>query len=181
MTEAIAPIPASVDNPESWAAIADLLTEETGNPPSVTPESLAGLVARAVPALFAADAARDTSCLHSLFAAQVIVQCARRAGYLSGATPRSASVHLVGAPPGEAGHPIVRAHVTIDVQDPSGTEAVERQFWDFEIRTQMTVAESGCESCGAPAQARDVFCRYCGHDLRGSSTVMLAVCALKLY
>jgi hypothetical protein len=98
MTEAIAPIPASVDNPESWAAIADLLTEETGNPPSVTPESLAGLGARAVPALFAADAARDTSCRHSLFAAQVIVQCARRAGYLSGATPRSASVHLVGAP-----------------------------------------------------------------------------------
>jgi hypothetical protein len=100
MTESIAPIPASIENPESWTAIADILTQETGDPPSITPESLTGLVARAVPALFAADAARDTSCLRSLFADQVIAQCARRAGHLSGATPRSASVHLVGAPPG---------------------------------------------------------------------------------
>jgi hypothetical protein len=181
MSVSVAPIPASIHNPQQWQSIAAALTRETGTAPAVTPESLTGLVGRAVPALFAADAAKDVSGLRGLFTDQVIAQCMRTAGGLGGGRPHSVSVHLVGAPPGDRTHPVIRAHVTIGVRDAEGRELVERQFWDFQLGAQVTVAASGCEGCGAPVQAGDVFCPYCGHDLRGVAAAPLAVCALKLY
>jgi hypothetical protein len=175
------PIAASIENPQDWPAISATLARETGTPPAVTPESLAALVGRAVPALFAADASRETAGLRGLFTDQVIAQCLRVAGGLGGAQPHSASVRLVGAPPSEAGHPVIRTHLRIGVRDPQGREIVERQFWDFQLGAQIMLTASLCESCGAPVRAGDVFCSYCGHDLRGLAAVPLAVCALKPY
>jgi hypothetical protein len=178
MTE---PITASIENPQDWASISATLAHGSGTPPAITPDSLAAVVGRAVPALFAADASRDTAGLRGLFTDQVIAQCLRTMGCLGGARPRSASVHLVGQLPSTAGHPVIRAHVMIDVRDAEGREIVERQFWDFQLGAQLTVAASACESCGGPVRAGDVFCVYCGHDLRGLAAVPLAVCALKFY
>lgn len=175
------PITATIENPQDWPAISARLLAETGTPPAVTPASLSTLVARALPALFAADASGDMAGLRGLFSDQVIAQCMRVAGGLGGAQPHSASVHLVGVPPTGAAGPVIRTHITINVRDTSGGEIVERQFWDFQPGAPLPVTASVCESCGAPVQLGEVYCDHCGHDLRGLAAVPLAVCGLKLY
>ena len=91
------PVPTTVDNPDVWREITSEYAAAAGVTPAVPLDAVAAMVGSAVPLVFAADASGDADLLRGTFADPVVAQCARFAGSLDGATPESATVHLVGA------------------------------------------------------------------------------------
>jgi len=176
----LAPIPVSIDNLAEWEAIAKQIASETGEPTVVTPELIVGMIASAVPLLFAADASKDTNVLRETFTGPVIAQCQRNAGCLSGQRPLSAVVDLIGAPRVE-GHTALRVHVTVDVEGADGSPSVNRQVWDLQLGAQVMVGQTTCPSCGAPLAEGELICGHCGTDVRSAVKVPLAVSRLELY
>lgn len=176
----LSPIPASIDNGTDWQAISQQLDSEAGLPTAITPEMVAGMLGSAVPLLFEADAAKDVNLLRGTFSDPVIAQCQRNLGCLEGGTPTSVAVHLVGAPMAE-GHPALRAHLSIQVQDAAGAQRVDSQFWDLQLGAQTTVGQSTCPNCGAPIVDGHLICQHCGADVRSVVEVPLVVSRLELY
>jgi ribosomal protein S27AE len=174
------PIPSSIENAGDWEAIARQIASQAGLPPVVTPDVLAGMIASAIPLLFEADAANNMNLLRGTFADQVIAQCQRNAGCLMGARPTSAVVHLVG-PHLEDGHPVLRAHISVQVEDPNGSQSVSSQFWDVQLEAQVTVEQASCPNCGAPLGKGELICGHCGTDVRTVSEVPLLVSRVELY
>lgn len=176
----LSPIPVSIDNPERWDEICGQILREAGLPTTLTPRLLTGLIADAVPLLFEADDTRDASILRGAFTDRVIAQCLRNAGCFRGAWPLSAVVHLVGVPAAD-GHPVVRAHIAIQVQDAGGERGVSAQFWDFRAGAQVTVGKSQCPNCGAAIDAGELICRHCQTDVRRIVDAAVVVNRLELY
>jgi hypothetical protein len=176
----LAPIPASIDNVADWEAIAQQIDSEAGLPTVVTPELLAGMLGSAVRLLFEADAAKDMNLLRGTFTDQVIAQCQRNVGSLQGGHPTSAVVHLIGAPRVD-GHPVLRAHLSVQVQGVDGGQSVNSQFWDLQLGAQATVGQPNCPHCGAPIANGHLICEHCGTDVRGVVEVHLVVNRLELY
>ncbi len=173
-------IPVSIDNCADWQEIAGQLSAEAGLPTVLTPELVQGMIGSAVPLLFAADAARDMDLLRGTFADQVIAQCQRNSGSLAGAQPTSAIMHLAGAPMID-GHPALRVHVAVQVQDAADGESVSSQFWDHQPGAQVTVGRPICPNCGAPIASGALICGHCGTDVRGVVKMPLVVSRLELY
>jgi hypothetical protein len=176
----VPPVAASIDNLDDWEPLAHQLNSETGLPTVVTPDLLVGMVGSAVALLFAADAAGNANLLRGTFTDSVIAQCARNAGSLLDAHPTAARIHLVGAHVVD-GHPVLRAHVAIEVQNTDGSQGAESQFWDLQLGTSVTVGESSCPRCGAPVGTGELICRHCQADVRSVVTVPLVVSRLALY
>lgn len=176
----LAAIPATIENEAGWERIAQQITAEGGTPTTLTPATIAGMLACAVPLLFAADAARDMSPLRGTFADTVIAQCQRNAGSLEGGQPASVRAQLVGTHLAE-GHPTLRAHLTIQLHGASDGQSASNQFWDLQLAAQATVAQSGCPNCGAPLATGELICAHCGADVRTVVAVPLIVIRLEIY
>jgi hypothetical protein len=176
----LAPIPASIDNPEAWEALAQQIAQATGMPPAVTPPLIVRMIGSAVPLLFEADAAGDANLLRGTFADPVVAQYARNLGQYTGAPPTSVVVHLVGSRVVE-GHPVVRAHLVIEVQRPNGERATDGQFWDLQLGGQLTVGQPDCPNCGAPVGDGELICGHCHTDVRSVVDVPIVVSRLELY
>jgi hypothetical protein len=176
----VSPIPASIDNVEDWKEIARQIASESGLPTVVTPELVAGMIGSAVPLLFEADAAKDMNLLRGTFTDPVIAQCQRNAGCLLGEQPISAVAHLVGVHKVD-GHPALRAHLSMQVQDADGNPSVNSQFWDLQLGAQVTVGQSQCPNCGAPIAKGELICGHCRTDVRSVVEAPLVVSRLELY
>ncbi len=173
-------IAVSFDNEAEWSQLAQRLSLEGGAPTQLTTDTLAQMLAGAVPMLFAADASRDFDLLRGTFQDPVIGQCERNAGCLEGQTPVSATVHLIGTPPG-TGHPTLRTHLAIRTTQADGQEAHIGQSWDLQTGAETTVGQVSCPNCGAPIPGGALICGYCGHDVRSVVTVPLSVSRLEIY
>lgn len=179
--QAAAPIPASIENANEWDAYARELSADTGLPTQLTPELVANVIGGAVPLLFAADASPgDMSSLRGTFSDQVIVQCRRNHGDLSGARPTSVSAQMTGTPHVD-GHAVLRMHLTIRVVDSAGREGVTRHFWDLQLNTQAIVGQAECPNCGAPVPKGELICEHCQADVRQLVATPLIVSRLELY
>ena len=176
----IGPIAASIDNPEDWEVLASQITAGTGMPTAITPEMIIGMIRSAVPLLFAADAARDANLLRGTFSDAVVAQCMRNTGELMDAQPTTAAVHLVASRVVD-GHPVVRAHLSIDTRSGNGTPPTQNQFWDLQFGGQVTVGQLDCPNCGAPIGAGELICGHCHTDVRGVVDVPIVVTRLDLY
>jgi hypothetical protein len=118
--------------------------------------------------------------LRGTFADQVIAQCQRNAGSFTGARPASAVVHLVGSHM-ENRQPVLRARISIQVEDPDGAQTVNNQFWDLQLGAQVTVGQPNCPNCGAPVGKGELICGHCRADVRNVVEVPLVVTRLELY
>ena len=176
----LAPVPTSIENPEAWEAIARETESRTGLPTVVTPELIRGMIAGAVPLLFAADGSRNSGLLRGTFADPVVAQCGRNAGNLMGEQPISTKVTLIGVHL-VGGHAVVRARVTVDVRTAEGDRTVSRQFWDLQLGGQVTVGKPGCPNCGAPIGTGELICGHCHADVRSVIEIPLVVSRLELY
>jgi ribosomal protein S27AE len=176
----LAPVPASIENPEDWDALAQQITQGTGMPPVVTPALIVGMIGSAVPLLFEADGSGNADLLRGTFVDPVVVQCARNPGQWMGAQPTSVAVHLVGSRV-EDGHPVVRAHLVIQVRRPDGTPGSNGQFWDIQFGGHLTVGQPNCPNCGAPIADGALICGHCHSDVRGVVDVPIVVSRLELY
>ncbi len=173
-------IPSSIDNEADWGEISQQIAAESGAPCTITPETIAAVLAGAVPVLFAADAADDVNLLRGTFADPVIAQCQRNVGCLQGGQPASVRAHLVGAHLAE-GHPILRAHLSIELHGASDGQSASSQFWDLQLAAHTTVAQSSCPNCGAPLANGELICGHCGADVRTVVEVPLLVSRLEIY
>jgi hypothetical protein len=176
----VSPIPASIDNVGEWEVIARQIASESGLPTTVTPELLVGMIGSAVPLLFEADAAKDMNLLRGTFTDPVIAQCQRNAGSFADEQPISAVVDLVGAHMAD-GHPVLRARLSIQVQDADGSRSATNQFWDLQLGAQVTVGQSQCPNCGAPIATGELICGHCRADVRSVVEAPLVVSRLELY
>jgi len=176
----IAPVPATIDNAADWDVLANQVAVGTGMPTVVTPEMIVGMVGSAVPLLYAADAARDVNLLRGTFSDPVVAQCTRNAGALMGALPTAIVVHLAGSRLMD-GHPVVRAHLSIQADDPRGNPTTCRQFWDLQFGGQVTVSQPSCPNCGAPVGKGELICGHCHADVRSAVDVPIVVSRLDLY
>jgi ribosomal protein S27AE len=176
----LAPVPATIDNAADWEVLAHQIDLGTGMPTVVTPEMIVGMVGSAVPLLFAADAGRNLDLLRGTFSDPVVAQCIRNAGTLMGALPRAVVVHLAGSRVAD-GHPVVRAHLSIEANDPSSSPTRCQQFWDLEFGGQVTVSQPTCPNCGAPVGKGELICGHCHADVRSVVDVPIVVTRLDLY
>jgi hypothetical protein len=176
----LAPVSASIDNVADWEEISERITSVAGLPTLVTPDLVAGVIGGALALLFGADAAKDMNRLRGTFADPVIAQCQRNAGELLPGRPVSAVVHLVGAHMAD-GHPVLRTHVSVQVQGASGQEMLTSQFWDLELGSQVTVGQANCPNCGAPIATGELICGHCRTDVRSVVAVPLVVSRLEFY
>jgi hypothetical protein len=176
----LAPIPATIDNLDEWAAFAQQVESQSGAPTVVTPELVAGMIGSAVPLLFEADSAKNGKLLRGAFTDPLVAQCERNAGDLMGARPTSVAAHLVGVHMAD-GHPVVRTHLRIQVQRPDGSPSVASQFWDLQLGAQVMVGQQTCPNCGAPIGNGELVCGYCRTDVRSLVEVPLVVSRLELY
>lgn len=176
----LAPVPASIDNPEEWDPITDQIARETGLPVAITPDALLGMVRSTVPLVFEAQAAGDANLLRGTFADPVIAQCQRNVGSLLGGRPGSATVHLIGGR-AAGGRAVLRVHVEIHGLAPGGEGTLDRQFWDLALGGQVTVAQASCPNCGAPIAPGELICAHCNTDVRSTVEVPLVVSRLELY
>jgi ribosomal protein S27AE len=176
----LAPIPASIDNPGDWDAIAGEVTHETGLPLAVSPDELLAMIGSAVPLLVAAQAAGDASVLRGTFADPVLAQCQRNHAALLTGTPDTVLVHLVGARI-VSDQPVVRVHIVIHGADSTGTPTADRQFWDIQLGGDVTVGQQTCPNCGAPVEPGELVCDHCRSDVRTTVEVPLLVTRLELY
>ena len=174
------PIPASIENPDAWGTIAQQVSSASGVPLAVTPQQLTAMFGSAVPLLFESDRAGKSALLRGTFADLVIAQRQRNIGDLRGARPTAVTVHLVGAHMADA-HPVLRAHLAVQVQLPSSNAGVFNQFWDVQLGAQVTVGAETCPNCGAPLASGELVCGYCHTDVRSVADVPLVVCRLELY
>jgi hypothetical protein len=176
----IAPVPATIDNGPDWELLANQIAIGTGMSTVVTPEMIVGMVASAVPLLFAADAAMNLNLLRGTFSDPVVAQCTRNAGALMSALPKAVVVHLAGSRVVD-GHPVVRAHLSIQAIDPQGNPITCQQFWDLQFEGQVTVSQPGCPNCGAPVGTGELICGHCHADVRSVVDVPIEVSRLELY
>lgn len=176
----LAPIPASLDNPGDWDAIAGQVTHETGLPLTAGPDALLAMIGSAVPLLVAAQAAGDAGVLRGTFADPVVAQCQRNRAVLLTGTPDTALVHLVGARV-VSDRPVLRVHVVIHGADATGTPTVDRQFWDIQLGGEVTVGQQACPNCGAPVDPGELVCGHCRTDVRVTAHVPLVITRLELY
>jgi hypothetical protein len=176
----IAPVPASIDNPGDWEVLANQITINTATPTVVTPEMIVGMIGSAVPLLFAADAARNPNLLRGTFSDPVVAQCQRNTGELMNAQPATVVVHLVGSRVVD-GHPVVRAHLSIQAQDRDGNASAHHQFWDLQFGGQVTTGQLNCPNCGAPIGEGELICGHCHTDVRRVVDVPIVVSRLELY
>jgi hypothetical protein len=176
----LAPIHAAIDNPADWETLNQEIVSLTGVPSAVTPDAIAEMIGSAVPLLFEADRTGKADLVRGTFTDQLVAQCRRNPGSLSGEQPLAAGVHLVGAHVTD-GHPVVRAHLTIEVRRPDGSQGVNRQFWDLQLGAQVTVGQGTCPNCGAPIGQGELICEHCHTDVRGVVEVPVVVSRLELY
>jgi len=176
----IAPVAASIDNPDDWEGLANQITAGAGMPTAITPEMIIGMIGSAVPLLFAADAARDANLLRGTFSDSVIAQCMRNSGGLMDAQPTTAAVRLVGSRVVD-GHPVVRTHLSIQTHAGGGTPTTQNQFWDLQFGGQVTVGQPNCPNCGAPIGTGELICGHCHTDVRSVIDVPIVVSRLDLY
>lgn len=176
----IAPVPATIDNAADWDVLANQIMVATGMPTAVTPQMIAGMVGSAVPLLFAADSARNLNPLRGTFSDPVVAQCARNAGTLMGAHPQSVVVHLAGSRVVD-GHPVVRAHLSIQATGEDGNPAPCQQFWDLQFGATVTVGQPSCPNCGAPVGQGELICGHCHADVRSVIDAAIVVSRLELY
>ncbi|HTZ87288.1 MAG TPA: zinc ribbon domain-containing protein [Solirubrobacteraceae bacterium] len=176
----ISPVAATIDNAADWPQFAQQLQSQSGVPPAVTPELIAGMLGSAVPLLFEADATANAELLRGTFADSVIAQCARHPGNLMGERPLAVTAHLAGARVQES-HQVVRVHLAIAVKTASGGEALSNQFWDLQLGAQVTVGQTTCPNCGGPIPEGQLICTHCGTDVRSVAQVPLVVSQLELY
>jgi hypothetical protein len=176
----LAPVPASIDNPDDWQALAQQIATGTGMPTDFEPDTIVAMVAGAVPLLFEADATDNVDLLRGTFSDPVVAQCARNAGQCMGAKPTSVTVHLVGSRVDD-GHPVVRAHLVIAVGRPDGSAGGIGQFWDLQLGGQVTVGQPECPNCGAPIAAGELICSHCHTDVRSVVDVPIVVSRIELY
>lgn len=180
MSTGLQTIDARIVNPELWSALEAQIAHATALPPAATPEALATLISGALALLYRADADGDADPLRGTFSDSVVAQVSHNPHSLLGARPTAASIEWVGARmAGE--HPVVRAHVSIEVELPGGAGSVQRQFWDLQLGGQVTVAPPACPTCGAPLAAGEVVCNHCGTDVRESARPDVVVTRLELY
>lgn len=176
----ISSIPASIENPGDWDALGQQITDATGMPPAVNPQTIAGILGSAVPLLFEADAAQNPNLLRGTFSDQVVAQCARNPGQCMGAKPTSVVIHLAGSRVMD-GHPVVRVHLVIQAHHADGSPASSGQFWDLQLGGQVTVGQHACPNCGAPIGVGELICAHCNADVRSVVDVPLVVSRLELY
>jgi len=175
-----ATVPTTIENAADWPEISQQIATDTGQPATVTPELVAELLGSGVALLFSADAARDMNRLRGTFADPVIAQCQRNTGCLNGERPVSTTAKLIGAPTVN-GHPAVRTHLSISVEQPNGEASTSLQVWDLEIGAEVTVGQATCPNCGAPLAPGELVCGHCGTDVRSVMAVPLVVSRLELY
>lgn len=176
----IASVPVTIDNAGDWDTLVNQITAGTGMPPVVSPEMIVGMVGSAVPLLFAADADRNLNLLRGTFSDPVVAQCTRNAGTLMGAVPETVVVHLAGSRVVD-GHPVVRAHLSIQATHPDGTPTRSQQFWDLQFGGEVTVSQSSCPNCGAPLGKGELICGHCHADVRSVVDAPILVSRLELY
>jgi hypothetical protein len=176
----VAPIPATIDNLDDWAVIAQQVESRSGAPTVVTPELVAGMIGSAVPLLFEADSAKNANLLRGTFTDALVAQCERNAGDLMGTRPTSVAAHMVGVHTADA-YSVVRAHLRIQVRRPDGSPALSTQFWDLQLGAQVMVGQETCPNCGAPIGKGELLCEYCHTDVRSLVEVPLVVSRLVLY
>jgi hypothetical protein len=176
----IAPVPATIDNAADWDVLTNQITAGTGMPSVVTLEMIVGMLGSAVPLLFASDATRNLNLLRGTFSDPVVAQCTRNAGTLMGALPKAIVVHLAGSRVAD-GHPVVRAHLSIEATGPDGNPTRSQQFWDLQFGGQVTVSQPSCPNCGAPVGAGELICAHCHGDVRNVVDVPIVVSRLDLY
>jgi hypothetical protein len=176
----LAPVPASIDNAEDWDAIMQGIARQTGLPPTVTPESVLGMVRGAVPLVFEAESSGNVNLLRGTFADPVVAQCRQNLGSLLRGRPEATVVHLVGGRVA-GGNPVLRVHVLIQGRRSDGDQTLDRQFWDLQFGGQVTVGQHDCPSCGAPIPPGELICEHCGTDVRSTVEVPLVVSRLELY
>ncbi len=177
---AFPPVPTTVDNPDVWDEITSEYSAAAGVAPAVPLDAVAAMVGSAVPLVFAADASGDAGLLRGTFADPVVAQCERFAGSLGGATPESATVHLVGAPV-RNGQPRIRIHVLVAARSVGGSESMTGEFWDLQLDGSATVGALQCPSCGAPVAPGALVCSHCRTDVRSAVRVPLLVDRLERY
>jgi hypothetical protein len=176
----IAPVPVTVDNATDWDVLSSQIMVATGMAPLVTPEMIVRMIGSAVPLLFAADTARNLNLLRGTFSDPVVAQCTRNAGTLMGALPNAVEVHLA-ASRVVAGHPVVRAHLSIQATEPNGNPIRSQQFWDLQFGAKVTVSQPSCPNCGAPVNQGELICGHCHADVRSVVDVPIVVSRLELY
>lgn len=176
----IPPIPAGIDNPGDWDALAQQISLATGMPANVSPETIVGMLGSAVPLLFAADGNGNANLLRGTFSDPVVAQCALNRGELTSGTPTSVAAHLVGSRI-DGGHPVVRVHLTIQTRRPDGEEGQTHQFWDLQFGDRVTVGQPNCPNCGAPLSDGGLVCSHCHADVRNVVDVPIVVSKLELY
>jgi hypothetical protein len=176
----VSPVETSIDNRGDWDVLAHQIALSSGIPTVVSPEMIVGMIGGAVPLLFAADAAGNPNLLRGTFADLVVAQCLRNAGELMRSQPASVVVHLVGARMVE-GHPVVRAHLSIQAVDPDGNPSTLNQFWDLQFGGQVTVGQTTCPNCGAPIGTGELICGHCHTDVRSVVDVPIVVRRPELY
>ena len=176
----VALVPASIDNPGDWEALANQIKAATAIPTVVNPEMIGKMIGSAAPLLFAADAARNPNLLRGTFSDPVVAQCQRNAGMLGDVKPVAVVVHLVGSRIVD-GHPVVRAHLSIQAHDANGNASAQHQFWDLQFGAQVTVGQPNCPNCGAPIGPGELICGHCHTDVRSVVDVPIVVSRLDLY
>ncbi|HEY6396939.1 MAG TPA: zinc ribbon domain-containing protein [Solirubrobacteraceae bacterium] len=176
----LAPIPSSIDNLDGWGALVQQIESQSAVPTVVTPELIAGVIGSAVPLLFEADTTGNANLLRGTFIDPVIAQRERNVGDLMGAQPRSVAAHLVGIHMTD-GHPVLRAHLRIELLRSDGTPSMASQFWDLQLGAQVMVGQANCPNCGAPIGPGELLCSYCKADCRNLREVPLVVSRLELY
>jgi hypothetical protein len=177
---AVQPVPARIENVQEWQAISQQIASESGLPTQVTPDLVSSMVGGAVGLLYRADSTKDASILRGTFADGVIAQCQRFAGSMMSGRPLSVAIELVGARMSE-GHPVLRTHLTVEVEGGDGSDIVTRQFWDLQLGAQVTVGQSQCPNCGAPLATGELVCSHCQTDVRNVVEAPIVVAKIELY
>lgn len=179
-TSELAPVAASINNREDWAAVTQGIERTTGLPIAISPDGLGAVIGSGLTLMFDAQTSGSMDGLRGTFAAPVVAQCqANHDGLLSG-RPRSVTVHLA-AGRVVHGHGVLRVHLEIHGERPDGSASIDRQFWDLQVGAQVTVAQPACPNCGAPVTAGELVCSHCGTDVRHNVDVPVVVSRLELY
>ncbi|MHB8220382.1 MAG: zinc ribbon domain-containing protein [Acidimicrobiales bacterium] len=176
----LAPIPVTVENPDTWNELSAQLSAAEGMPTRLSLELLCGMVGSAVPLQFAANATGSTDLLRGTFTDEVVAQAHRSVGHLEDARPVAASVRLVGVPIRD-GRPELRVHVKVSAVAAGGTKVVFGEFWDLRSDSQATVSQAQCPACGAPLGMGQLICDHCHADVRTVVSVPLSVARMELY
>lgn len=151
----------TVENPKEWDALAAEVAQSSGLPFAHSLADLTDFVARAVVAIYAADAAGEggSELLRDVYSTELLARF--RPGQFSMVPPTKVGLRLMAVVQDEQSF---RLRVKVSMTNALVVAPV-RMFWDVAAGIPTVVASAQCPQCGAPSPAEELVCSHCGASL----------------